>query len=43
VLEGALIAAHAVGADRVIVALKGSFDREEQLLRNAVSELGRAG
>jgi NADH:ubiquinone oxidoreductase subunit F (NADH-binding) len=43
VLEGALIAAHAVGADRVIVALKGSFDREERLLRAAVTEIERTG
>jgi NADH-quinone oxidoreductase subunit F len=43
VLEGALIAAHAVGADGVIVATKQSFRREVQLLRAAVDAVLAAG
>ena len=43
VLEGALIAAFAVGADRVIVAMKGSFRQEVQRMRAAVEEVGRYG
>jgi len=43
VLEGALIAAHAVGADSVIVATKGSFTRERERLQAAIDEIGRAG
>jgi NADH-quinone oxidoreductase subunit F len=39
VLEGALIAAAAVGADRIIVALKRSFDRELGVVRDAIHEL----
>jgi NADH:ubiquinone oxidoreductase subunit F (NADH-binding) len=39
VLEGAMIGAWAVGADRVIVAVKASFERELTLLRSAVAEL----
>jgi NADH-quinone oxidoreductase subunit F len=37
VLEGALIAAHAVGADRVIVALKQSFSEERVRLGEAIN------
>jgi NADH:ubiquinone oxidoreductase subunit F (NADH-binding) len=43
VLEGALIAAHAVGADSVIVATKASFTRERERLQAAIDEIGRAG
>jgi NADH:ubiquinone oxidoreductase subunit F (NADH-binding) len=43
VLEGALVAAHAVGADSVIVATKGSFTREYERLRAAIDEITRAG
>jgi NADH:ubiquinone oxidoreductase subunit F (NADH-binding) len=43
VLEGALIAAHAVGADSVIVATKASFTEEATLLRAAIEEVDRAG
>ena len=43
VLEGALIAAGAVGADGVVVALKGSFTEEIARVRAAVDELGAAG
>ncbi|HZP29923.1 MAG TPA: NADH-ubiquinone oxidoreductase-F iron-sulfur binding region domain-containing protein [Acidimicrobiia bacterium] len=43
VLEGALIAAFAVGAPRVIVALKGTFRTEIARVRAAVQEVGRYG
>jgi NADH:ubiquinone oxidoreductase subunit F (NADH-binding) len=43
VLEGALIAAHAVGADSVIVATKASFTEEVSRLRAAIEEIDRAG
>jgi NADH:ubiquinone oxidoreductase subunit F (NADH-binding) len=43
VLEGALIAAHAVGADSVIVATKSSFTRERERLQAAIEEITRAG
>jgi NADH-quinone oxidoreductase subunit F len=43
VLEGALIAAMAVGADSVVVALKASFARELERLRAAVEEVRAAG
>lgn len=43
VLEGALIAAHAVGADSVIVATKASFTRERARLEAAIAEINRAG
>jgi NADH:ubiquinone oxidoreductase subunit F (NADH-binding) len=43
VLEGALIAAHAVGADSVIVATKASFTTEVDRLRAAIAELEAAG
>ena len=42
VLEGALIAAHAVGADRVVVALKGSFGDQIRRLREAADEIAAA-
>jgi NADH-quinone oxidoreductase subunit F len=43
VLEGALIAAHAVGARRVVVAIKSSFQRERARLSEAVAALDAAG
>ena len=43
VLEGALIAARAVGADLVVVALKRSFTPEVQRMRAAVREVEAAG
>jgi NADH:ubiquinone oxidoreductase subunit F (NADH-binding) len=43
VLEGALIAAHTVGADRVIVALKRTFVAEQRAVRRAIDELRDAG
>jgi len=43
VLEGALIAAYAVGADSVIVATKASFTEEVARLRAAIAEIDRAG
>ena len=43
VLEGALIAAHVVGADQVIVATKRRFATEVRLLRAAIAEIERAG
>jgi NADH-quinone oxidoreductase subunit F len=43
VVEGALIAARAVGADRVIFALKASFGPELERIRQAVEEVQRAG
>jgi NADH:ubiquinone oxidoreductase subunit F (NADH-binding) len=43
VLEGALIAAHAVGADSVIIATKASFTVEAERLRAAIAELDAAG
>jgi NADH-quinone oxidoreductase subunit F len=42
-LEGALIAARAVGADRVIVATKASFTQELARLRTAAAEMVEAG
>jgi NADH-quinone oxidoreductase subunit F len=42
-IEGALIAAHAVGADGVVFALKASFTTELQRLRKAISEAQAAG
>ena len=41
-LEGALIAAYAVSAPRVVVAMKGSFERELERMRTAVEELREA-
>ena len=43
VLEGALIAAHAVDASDVVVALKRSFVREIERMRTAIDELEAAG
>jgi NADH:ubiquinone oxidoreductase subunit F (NADH-binding) len=42
VIEGAVIAAHAVDADRVIVAVKETFTRERARLEEAIAEV-RAG
>jgi NADH-quinone oxidoreductase subunit F len=42
-LEGALVAALAVGADRVVVAMKHSFDDVVLRVRTAVDELAAAG
>ncbi|CAN5143529.1 hypothetical protein BH24ACT1_BH24ACT1_01660 [soil metagenome] len=39
VLEGALVAATAIGADRVIVALKASFTAEVARMRSAIAEV----
>ena len=43
VLEGALVAAAAVGADAVIVAMKASFTRELARMREAIDEVRAAG
>ncbi len=43
VLEGALVAANAVGADTVIVALKASFTQELARVRGAIDEVRAAG
>jgi len=43
VLEGALIAARAVGAPEVVVALKASFEQERALVQHAIDELSAAG
>jgi NADH:ubiquinone oxidoreductase subunit F (NADH-binding) len=43
VLEGALIAALAVGANEIIVATKASFAHELDRLRSAIAELEAAG
>jgi NADH:ubiquinone oxidoreductase subunit F (NADH-binding) len=43
VLEGALIAAKAVGADRVIVATKRRFEDEAPRVRGAIAEMAKAG
>jgi NADH:ubiquinone oxidoreductase subunit F (NADH-binding) len=43
VLEGALIAAHVVGATRVVVALKRAFSTEVARVRAAIDELATAG
>jgi NADH:ubiquinone oxidoreductase subunit F (NADH-binding) len=43
VVEGALIAAHAVGADEVVIALKTSFGPEAQRVRDAVRAATDAG
>jgi NADH-quinone oxidoreductase subunit F len=43
VLEGALIAAHAVGADRVLIGTKGSASVERQRVEAAIAELQGAG
>lgn len=43
VLEGALIAAHAVGADRVVVGLKPSAREEQARVEQAIEALRSAG
>jgi NADH:ubiquinone oxidoreductase subunit F (NADH-binding) len=43
VLEGAVIAARAVGADRVVVALKERFTDEVAAVRRAIDEVAGAG
>jgi NADH:ubiquinone oxidoreductase subunit F (NADH-binding) len=43
VIEGALIAAHAVGADHVIIATKASFTNEIDRVDRAIAELEQAG
>jgi NADH:ubiquinone oxidoreductase subunit F (NADH-binding) len=43
VLEGALIAALAVGADRAVVATKSSFTTEQRCLERAMAEVRAAG
>jgi NADH-quinone oxidoreductase subunit F len=43
VVEGALVAALAVGADRVAIALKGSFATEIERLETAIAECSDAG
>lgn len=43
VLEGAVVAATAVGATRITVGIKGSFEREIQRLRAAIAEADAAG
>jgi NADH-quinone oxidoreductase subunit F len=43
VLEGALIAARAVGADQVVFATKATFTTEVQRLRTAIDEAQAAG
>ena len=43
VLEGALVAAVAVGADRVVVALKERFTTEVARVRSAIAEIDDAG
>ncbi|CAN5726086.1 hypothetical protein BH24ACT4_BH24ACT4_07210 [soil metagenome] len=43
VLEGALVAAFAVGADRVAVAIKESFGTERERLAAAIEEVRQAG
>ena len=43
VLEGALIAARAVGAPEVVIAIKASFEQERVRLQHAIDELSAAG
>jgi NADH:ubiquinone oxidoreductase subunit F (NADH-binding) len=43
VLEGALIAAHAVAADRIVVGLKASSTTEKVRVEGAIAELTAAG
>ena len=43
VVEGALVAAGAVGAGTVVFALKGTFEQERARLRTAIDEVRRAG
>jgi NADH:ubiquinone oxidoreductase subunit F (NADH-binding) len=42
VLEGALIAARAVGADEVVIAVKEGFDQSAARMRAAIADLHRA-
>ncbi len=42
-LEGALVAATAIGADRVVVAMKASFEEELERVRDAMGSIGDAG
>jgi NADH:ubiquinone oxidoreductase subunit F (NADH-binding) len=43
ILEGALIAARAVGADEVTIAVKASFEQETRRLSEAIQEIEAAG
>ena len=43
VLEGALVAAAAVSADRIVVAMKATFSPELERVRSAIDELRGAG
>jgi NADH:ubiquinone oxidoreductase subunit F (NADH-binding) len=43
VLEGALIAAHAIGAATIVLALRRSFDTERQRVEAALEAVGDAG
>jgi NADH-quinone oxidoreductase subunit F len=43
VLEGALVAAHAVRARNIVVALKASFERERSRVLDAIAEVRSAG
>jgi len=43
VIEGALIAAHAVGADQIVIAVKESFTSTIDTLVRAISEIEAAG
>ncbi|MGI8792915.1 MAG: NADH-ubiquinone oxidoreductase-F iron-sulfur binding region domain-containing protein [Acidimicrobiales bacterium] len=43
VVEGALIAAHAVGANHVIIATKASFEHEVQRLHTAIADMAADG
>jgi NADH:ubiquinone oxidoreductase subunit F (NADH-binding) len=43
IIEGAVIAARAVGADRVLVAMKGSFTVELARVRSAIAEVSAVG
>jgi NADH-quinone oxidoreductase subunit F len=43
ILEGALVAAHTVGADSIVLALKASFHPELGRLRQAIEEIEAAG
>ncbi|HEV7534318.1 MAG TPA: NADH-ubiquinone oxidoreductase-F iron-sulfur binding region domain-containing protein, partial [Acidimicrobiia bacterium] len=43
IIEGAIIAAEAVDAERVVFALKGSFHQELERLRQALAEIQTAG
>src|SRR5215472_16688100 len=41
-LEGLLIAAHAVGAKTIYIGIKGSFNREIERLKQAIHEMRKA-